>query len=281
MAMTRPILVLGATGKTGRRLVPLLREQGGEVREAGRSATWRFDWDDRDTWGPALAGAGAVYVVDVQDKPGAWDAEAVLGEFFDLAVGSGARRLVVLQARVTDPVGGKDLKAGESALRASEAEWTILRPNWFDQNFSEGVLLDGVLAGELPLPAGDGVELFIDVADVAAVAAATLTRDGHAGQIYELSGPEALSLGAAAEVISEAAGRPVRYLSVSQEDYEAELIGFDVPADYANFVGDLVGQIRLGRSGGVTDTVERVLGRAPIAFADFAKDAASRGVWAV
>ncbi|MFD9741922.1 NAD(P)H-binding protein [Umezawaea sp. NPDC059074] len=276
---TKPILVLGSTGKTGSRVVPQLREKGFEVRAAGRSAETVFDWDDDATWEAALTGTGAVYVVDLQDKPGQWDAEAALREFYARAVELGVRRLVVLQARATGLVGGKDLHSGETAVRESGAEWTILRPNWFNQNFDEGVLVDGILAGELPLPAGDGVEPFIDVADVAAVAVAALTGDGHDGQVYELSGTEALSFHEAVATIGEAIGKPVTYLPVSQDAYEAELVEYGIAADYARFVGDLVGQIRAGTSGGVTGTFARVMGREPITFEDFAKDAASRGAW--
>lgn len=276
---TRPVLVLGSTGKTGRRLVPLLRERGLPVRAAGRSAPTRFDWDDEATWAPALDGAGAVYVVDRQDQPGAWDAEGTLARFYGRAAGLGVRRAVVLQARPPGPIGGKDLHAGEAAVRRSGLEWTILRPSWFNQNFDEGVLRDGVLAGELPLPAGTGAEAFVDLADVAEVALLALVEDGHHGRTYDLSGPRALTFAEAVAAIGAELGRDVAYVPVGQEAYESELVGFGLPADYAHFLGDLVGKIRLGQSGGVTGTVELVLGRPPVAFEDFVKGAAARGAW--
>ncbi|MFJ4521054.1 NAD(P)H-binding protein [Streptomyces sp. NPDC088810] len=275
------VLVLGGTGKTGRRLAGLLRERGARVRAASRSGDVRFDWDDRSTWEPALTGAQAAYLVDMQDKPGAWDAELHIRELAKLAVESGVRRLVLLQARVTEPVGGKSLIAGERAVRESGAEWTVLRPNWFNQNFDEGVLLDGVLAGELRLPAGDGREPFVDADDVAAVAAAALLEEGHAGQTYELSGPRALSLAEAAQEITKATGREIRYVAVGHEEYVEELVGYDVPADYARFVADLVGQIRDDKNAAPTDTVRRVLGREPRDFTEFAARAAASGAWNV
>ncbi|MGW3017925.1 NmrA family NAD(P)-binding protein [Streptomyces longwoodensis] len=275
------VLVLGGTGKTGRRLAGLLRERGARVRAASRSGDVRFDWDDRSTWEPALTGAQAAYLVDMQDKPGTWDAELHIRELAKLAVESGVRRLVLLQARVTEPVGGKSLIAGERAVRESGAEWTVLRPNWFNQNFDEGVLLDGVLAGELRLPAGDGREPFVDADDVAAVAAAALLEDGHAGQTYELSGPRALSLGEAAQEITKVTGREIRYVAVGHEEYVEELVGYEVPADYARFVADLVGQIRDDKNAAPTDTVRRVLGREPRDFTEFAERAAASGAWDV
>lgn len=273
------ILVLGGTGKTGRRVARRLQDAGVTVRAASRQGEYRFDWEDRATWQPALTGVRAAYVVDLQDKPGSWDAEGTVADFARLAATTGVRRLVLLQARVTEPVGGKSLVAGERGVRESGAEWTVLRPNWFNQNFDEGVLLDGVRSGTLQLPAGDGREPFVDADDVAAVAVAALTEDGHAGQVYELSGPRAIGIDEAVAEISRATGRDIRYEAVEPEQYIADLVGFDVPLDYATFVSDLVGQIRLNRTAVPTDTVERILGRAPRDFADFVKSAAATGVW--
>ncbi|MFD8997068.1 NmrA family NAD(P)-binding protein [Streptomyces abikoensis] len=277
----RKIVVLGGTGKTGRRVVKGLRERGAKVRAASRSGEVRFDWDDTATWEPALAGSDTAYLVDRQDKPGEWDAEARIRDLTKQAVDLGVRRLVVLQARVTDTVGGKSLVAGERAVRESGAEWTLLRPNWFAQNFDEGVLLDGILAGELTLPAGSGREPFVDAEDVAAVAVTALLEDGHGGQVHELSGPRALSFDEAVGEIARATGRAVRYTPVSHEDYVAELVSYDVPEDYAVFVADLVATIRDGRNATPTDTVRRVLGRPPRDFSEFVARAAATGVWKV
>ncbi|MER6348481.1 NAD(P)H-binding protein [Streptomyces sp. NPDC001595] len=280
--MSQPdILVTGSTGKTGRRVVRALRERGASVRAAGRSAGVRFDWDDESTWAPALTGAQAAYIVDRQDKPGEWDAEAQIRDLAKRAVDCGVRRLVLLQARTTGLVGGKDLSAGERGVRESGAQWTVLRPNWFFQNFDEGVLLDAVRAGELRLPAGDGREPFVDAGDVAEVAAAALLDDTHDGQVYDLSGSRALTLAEAAGEISRAAGRPVAYVPVSHGEYVAELVSYEVPADYARFVADLVGQIRDNLNAEPTGTVERVLGRPPRDFTEFARQAAADGAWTV
>ncbi|MFE2296485.1 NAD(P)H-binding protein [Streptomyces sp. NPDC059452] len=273
------VLVLGGRGKTGRRVVRRLRERGVTVRSAGRSGEVRFDWEAPETWEPALAGADAAYLVDAQDKPGVWDAEAALGELSRLAVAGGVRRLVLLQARVTELVGGKSLIAGERAVRESGAQWTVLRPNWFFQNFDEGVLLDAVRAGEVALPAGSGREPFVDTEDVAAVAVEALLEDGHAGQTYELSGARALTLEEAVGEIARATGRDIRYVPVEHQAYVDELVRYDVPADYALFVADLVAQIRDSKNATPTDTVRQVLGREPRDFSGFVKEAAARGVW--
>ncbi|WP_424213853.1 NAD(P)H-binding protein [Streptomyces sp. BI20] len=273
------VLVLGGTGKTGRRVAAALTERGAEVRVAGRTGPVRFDWEDAETWGPALAGADAAYIVDLQDKPGVWDVDAHIRALAAAAAENGVRRLVLLQARVTDLVGGKSLVAGEQALKDSGLEWTVLRPNWFHQNFDEGVLLDAVLEGRVALPAGDGREPFVDAADVAAVAAAALLEDGHSGRTYELSGPRALSLAEAVAEIAEVTGREIVYEAVEHADYVAELVGYEVPEDYALFVADLVAQIRDNRNSVPTDTVREVLGREPRDFSEFVKAAAAAGAW--
>ncbi|MGW0784972.1 NAD(P)H-binding protein [Streptomyces sp. NPDC002913] len=273
------VLVLGGSGKTGRRLAPLLQDHGANVRAAGRRGPVAFDWDRPNTWERALDGVDAVYLVDAQDRPGQWDAEGCIRAFAGLAVDQGVHRMVLLQARVTERVGGKSLIAGERAVQECGAEWTVLRPNWFFQNFDEGVFLDCVLAGELPLPAGEGREPFVDAEDVAAVAAAALLQDGHAGETYELSGPRALSFGEAINTIAHATNRDIRYAPVTHQDYVDELVCYDVAADYALFLAELVAQIRDNKNAVPTDTVRRVLGREPRDFEDYVKDTASRGVW--
>ncbi|MBK3543972.1 NAD(P)H-binding protein, partial [Streptomyces sp. MBT60] len=142
-----------------------------------------FDWADPTTWQAALDGVTAVYITPLatacSTKAGVGEGEA----------SSGVRRLVLLSARGVDVPGyfgaahevGGPHGEGERAVRASGVTWTILRPGWFSQNFSEGVFLDGVRDGELALPTGDGRAAFIDADDIADVAVAALTEDGHAG----------------------------------------------------------------------------------------------------
>lgn len=280
--MTRkPILVLGGTGKTGRRVASQLQERGFEARVASRSAKQRFDWYDESTWEPALDGVDSVYLVDLVDETVEWDAAVSVRAFCKFALAGGAKRLVLLQARTNEEAGGKSLTGSEREVRESGAEWTILRPTWFTQNFSEGILLDSIRAGELRLPAGDGLEPFVDCADVAAVAVAALTEDGHAGQIYELTGPQLLTFGDAVGEIARAADREILYVPVSPEEYIAELVVEGTPPDYARMVADLIGQIREGKNAYLSDGVQRAIGREPLNFTDYAKTAAATGVWKV
>ncbi|WP_335334208.1 SDR family oxidoreductase [Actinoalloteichus caeruleus] len=182
-----PILVTGATGRTGRRVARLLGNAGVPVRLAARSGPVRFDWWDQDTWDPALTGAAAVYLVPL-------DGAALTRAFVERAAALGVRRVVLLSGRgvdvpgyLGDGNGGGDTHIhGERAVRDSGLEWTILRPGWFAQDFSEGFFREAVLAGEVRLPTGDGSATFVDAEDIAAVAVAALTEDGHVGETYEL-----------------------------------------------------------------------------------------------
>jgi uncharacterized protein YbjT (DUF2867 family) len=268
-----PVLVTGGTGKTGRRVVDLLRARDVPVRVGSRSAEPPFDWEDPATWAPALRGTSAAYITYYPDVavPGA---SATIGALADTAMAAGTRRLVLLSGR-----GEEEAQAGEKALADSGADWTVLRASWFNQNFSEGYLLEPVLAGELALPAGDVGEPFVDAADIAEVVTAVLTEDGHVGQTYELSGPRLLTFAEAMAAIAEATGRDVGYTRIPPADFAAGMAAAGVPADVTDLMLYLFETVLDGRNESVCDGVERVLGRAPRDFADFARDAAAKGVW--
>jgi uncharacterized protein YbjT (DUF2867 family) len=269
-SISTSILVLGATGKTGRRVVSRLeRRSDVRIRAACRRGPTRFDWDDERTWEPALDGVGAVYVVSFE---GADDARR-LGAFASLAVARGARRLVLLSARDWAVSGGEETLAGERAVQGSGADWTILRPTWFAQNFSESQWLgEQVRSGEVVLPAGDGREPFIDADDIAAVAVAALVEDGHAGEVYELSGPRLLSFGDAVEEIAAGSGRDIRFVPASAEEYAADAARRGQSAGTTDVLNMLYGWIREGRNAHLSDGVQRVLGRSPRDFSEYVRE---------
>jgi uncharacterized protein YbjT (DUF2867 family) len=270
----RPVLVLGGTGKTGGRVADRLRAKGTPVRIGSRKGTPPFDWDDRSTWPAALAGARAAYICYYPDVavPGAAD---VVGSFVEQAVTAGARRLVLLSGR-----GEEEAQRAESLLRQSQAEWTIVRSSWFDQNFSESFLLDMVLAGEVALPAGDVREPFVDTDDIADVATAALAEQGHEGQLYEVTGPRLLTFAEAVEEIASAAGREVGFVQLSRDAFADALRAESVPDDYVWLLDYLFATVLDGRNQYVTDGVQRALGREPREFGDYARAAAATGVWA-
>jgi uncharacterized protein YbjT (DUF2867 family) len=265
-------LVLGGTGKTGRRVVERLTAGGIPVRVGSRSGAPPFDWNDRPTWAPVLDGVRSVYVSHYQDAvPGA--AETV-GAFAELAVTGGARRLVLLSGR-----GEEEAERVEQAVRDAGAELTIVRSTWFAQNFSESYWAEEILSGELALPAGEVPEPFVDADDIADVAVAALTDDRHIGQLYELTGPRLLTFADAVNEIGQAAGREVRYVPVSIEDYAAGAAEQGVPGDVIQLLTYLFTEVLDGRNAHLAEGVQRALGREPRDFRDYARDAAATGVW--
>ncbi|RFU84376.1 SDR family NAD(P)-dependent oxidoreductase [Streptomyces triticagri] len=276
------VLVTGGTGKTGRRTVARLRELGVDTRAAARSGDTLFDWTDRATWAPALDGVDTVHIVPLDTSPSPTPA------FVEQAVAGGVRRIVLLSARGVDVPGyfGPDLAnggphaEGEEAVRSSGAAWTILRPGWFAQNFSEGFFLDGVRAGELALPTGEGKAAFVDAEDIAAVAVAALTEDGHDGQAYDLSGPRALGIADALDEIARATGtRAARYVPVRDTEFRAGLLAQGVSAEEAALWTEAMRLIRTSQEAPVVDGVQRALGRPPRDFTAFAQTAARNGAW--
>ena len=266
-------LVLGGTGKTGRRVAEGLQARGRPVRVGARSGQPPFDWEDRSTWAAALEGVGSVYISHYLDAlPGAAD---TVGAFAELAVAKGVRRQVLVGGR-----GEPEADRVEQAVIDSGADVTILRSTWFAQNFSEGGFLDFVLAGEVTLPAGDTPEPFVDVEDIADVAVAALTEEGHEGELYELTGPRLLTFEEAVNEIALAAGREIRYVPVSMAEFESLLAEHRVPPEFVWLLTYLFGEVLDGRNARVVDGVQRALGREPRDFSEFARDAAATGVWA-
>ncbi len=268
----RPTLVLGGTGKTGRRLVERLTRRHIPVRIGSRSGGLPFDWDQPSTWGPVFQDVEAAYTY-VPDLVVSNPTDAIAG-VVETALAAGTRRLVLLSGR-----GEEKAEACEKILMSSGADWTILRAGFFNQNFSESYLLDPILAGEVMLPAGDVGEPFSDTDDIADVAATVLTEDGHVGAIYELTGPRALTFAEATATIAEATGRDIAYTRIPPEDFAAGLAADGVPQDIIDFLVHLFGTVLDGRNAEVADGVERVLGRPARDFADYARVTAATGVW--
>lgn len=270
-----PILVTGATGKTGRRVAQQLEEAGIPVVRASRSSPTSFDWDDPHTWEPVLRQARTAYIAPAEGT-------LAVPSFMALAREVGLQQVVLLSARgVTTPgyYDEQDLLARqflvtEQAVRESGMHYTILRPGWFSQNFNEGEFRSAIDRGELALPTGDGSAAFIDANDIAAVACAALTNpDRFNGAELELTGPSAVSLSTAVELISAVSGREVRYRSISADEYYAGLLRSGVSEHDARLATIALSPIRSGREGETTSTVKDVLGRDTINFSSYVKQA--------
>ena len=182
--MSNTILVLGGTGKTGKRVVERLEQRNIPVRIGSRNASPSFDWNNPSDWDAVLKGIQKVYITYHPDLavPGAADA---ITAFVKAAKKSNVQKLVLLSGR-----GEKEAQDCEDIVIGSGLDWTIVRANWFMQNFSEGFFVDSIMAGELVLPDVNAQDPFVDVDDIADVVAAALTDVNHSKKIYELTGPE-------------------------------------------------------------------------------------------
>lgn len=276
--MTLSVLVLGATGKSGRRLVPLLSEQGVNVRAASRrglAGTTTFDWHKPETYDAALAGIDAVYLTPPELVV---DPTGLTGPFLARAAEAGVRKVVAVTSmgvEFPNEGPGTGRYELEQQVIASGLEWTILRPSGFNQNFSEDFFLPGILhADAIATATGDGAVGFVDAEDIAAVAAAALTEDGHARAIYTVTGPEAMTFADAAGIVGQAAGRPIGHRKITADELTQILVGAGLSPDYAAIVVGNQVAISAGLGSTITDTVERVTGRPARTFADYAAKAA-------
>lgn len=273
--MTR-VLVTGVRGKTGVPLARLLAARDG-VEVLGGSSTpdsvgldgvrpVRFSWDEPAGWAAATSGVDALYLV----RPDRADAPELIGELLEVL--PPGTHVVLLSERDADQVGPDGwAPRAERAVTGGARGWTVLRPSWFmqvftDPRFYRDQLLD---AGELPFPTGGASIAWIDARDIAAVSAQALVDPGaHAGQVYELTGPESLSLPRTAELLGRAVGRPVVHHETSVEDAAAGTDGFDRELTVLTFE-----RVRVGVFAGVTDGVERVTGRPAGTLERFLADA--------
>jgi len=267
-------LVIGATGKTGSRVVDRLNAAGLPVKAASRSSATLFDWQDASTWDPALNGVDAVYITYHPDLafPGA--AETV-GKFADLAVDRGVRRLVLLSGR-----GEEGARRAEERVQAAGADWTVVRCAFFAQNFDDA-LGDPVRNGFIAVPGGDVLEPFLDADDIADVVFAALTEDGHAGRLYELTGPRLMTFADVADDLSAAIGREVRYIPLTVVEFTKELMAAGFSEAEARPIAELFAEVLDGRNSHVTDGVKQALGRPARDFRDYARSAAAAGIWDV
>ncbi|WP_386628567.1 Rossmann-fold NAD(P)-binding domain-containing protein [Sulfitobacter geojensis] len=268
----QPIVVIGATGKTGSRVATKLEAKGVSVRRGARRSETPFDWEDQSTWAPILADVSKAYVTYFPDLafPGAIEK---LEAFAKVALDTGLQHIVLLSGR-----GEHFASMGEEVIRNSCLGFTIVRSAWFAQNFSEGYLRDPILGGVLPIPGGDIAEPIIDIDDIADVVVAALTQDGHLGEQYEVTGPGLMTFAEMAEVLSTTLGRHIQHVPITFEAFHA-----NVAAAGDTFVADVFTAIARetldGRNAHTSDGVERALGRRPRDFADFAQTAMAAGAW--
>jgi uncharacterized protein YbjT (DUF2867 family) len=280
--MKQRILVLGSTGNVGQPLVQSLLSAGESVVAASRKPDLtqkqenlqrvHFDYNDPSSFAPALENVDRVFVVA---PAGYFDSKTLITPFLDAAFA--APRKFVLQS--ADGVQFNDqapLRQLELRLETSGHPYVLLRPNWFMDNFHSFWLPPIQAIGTIPLPAGDSRSAFIDALDIADAASAALRSDSFDGQAFTLTGPEALTYTEAAEILSRYAKRSIRYQHIDDALFTQSMTDAGLPGDYAQFLTLLFGFVRQGAASQVTDSIQRITGRAPRTLEAYAQRNAAR-----
>lgn len=262
------ILVTGATGTIGRHLLPLLAARGAEFRAMSRTSGFRADFEDTGSLKKALDGVDTVFLLSA---PGDTVAKHDLAL---LEVATNVRKVVKISAIHTGEPGFELTSAwhlpGEQALQSSDLMWTVLRPTAFASNSL--AWLPQIEAGE-PIPSfyGDGANGVVDPRDIAAVAVEALLTDDHDKQTYTLTGPELLSTAQQVGIIGEILGTPTKTVDVPADEARAMLLAQGMPDGAVEFMLKGFEIVRNGGNAVVTDHVQRVLGRPPATFTQWAQ----------
>lgn len=270
---TAPIVIIGKNAKTGLRVNKLLLDLQIKTRAVSRSTPIKFDWADPSSWSNALKGAKSAYVT-YQPDLAVPNAESDIRAFVEVAKAEGIEHLVLLSGR-----GEAGAEKAEQIVINSGLQWNIVRASWFAQNFSESFMAEGVLNGELILPAGNTPEPFIDADDIAAVVVATLVDPNKRNQLYEVTGPELMTFQDCIDEIAKQLGREIKLTTLSINDYLAILKSQNVPEDYLWLLHELFTVVFDGRNSNITHGVEEATGLKPTKFADYVTKTIESGYW--
>lgn len=268
------ILVIGGTGKTGRKVVEGLQQQQQNVRIGSRSSTPAFEWNDPDNWAKALKGIDKMYIVYYPDLavPGAYEA---IQRLVLEAKKAGIKKAVLLSGK-----GEVEAERCEQVVANSGIDYTLVRASWFSQNFSESFLLDPILAGHVALPMPEAKIPFVDTSDIAAVVVEALLNEQHNGKTYEITGPRALTFKEAVEEIAAGLGRTINFQEVSIEAYNTMMTSAGLPADYIWLIDYLFREVLTkAENQAISNDVEKVLGRKATDFATFIEQTKATGIW--
>ena len=269
----KKILVLGANGKTGSRVIERLQKVNEvAIRIGSRNAAQPFDWENPETWSAVLHDIDSVYITFQPDLAVPAAAE-IIQKFATLATNLGVQKMVLLSGR-----GEKEAQLCEEIIKNTAKNWTIVRASWFNQNFSESFFLEPILAGFVALPRAEALEPFTDANDIADVVVECLLHD-HNNQTYELTGPKLLTFPEAIAEIAKATHKEIQFQAVTLEEYKQMLREYQIPEDHIWLVNYLFEQVLDGRNSHITNDIEKVLGRKPTDFETYAKETAKTGIW--
>ncbi|MEQ8910181.1 MAG: NmrA family NAD(P)-binding protein [Vicingaceae bacterium] len=272
--MKHNILVIGGTGKTGRRVVEGLSQLGHQVTVGSRKGRPAFDWEDYSTFAPALKGMDRAYIVYYPDLavPGAKEAISALTE---AAIKEGLEKVVLLSGK-----GETEAEACEQIVANSGLNYTLVRASWFNQNFSEGAFLDFVLAGQVALPMPEAEIPFVDTDDIAEVVTKVLVDDTYNGQTITVTGPKKQTFGQVVKIMEQAIGRKIQYIPISIEAFKTGMKEAGLPDSYVWLFGYLFEEV-LGNpdNQAVSNDVQKVLGRPATSFEEYVQKTKATGVW--
>lgn len=268
-------LIIGGTGKTGRKVVKSLQQLHQNVRIGSRSAEVPFDWNDDSTWEAALEGIDRMYITYQPDLavPGALEA---IEKLIKLAKNAAVKKVVLLSGK-----GEREAELCEQVVIHSGIDYTIVRASWFNQNFSESFFLEPIQYGMVALPQADVQVPYVDTDDIADVVVEALLHEEHNGQIYQLTGPETFSFREVIAEIAMATDRTIQFESISIAEYVEVLKGHGVPSDFVWLIEYLFTEV-LGNPmvSEISRDIEKVLKRKPIAFREYVNKTVMTGIWA-
>lgn len=273
-------LVIGANGQIGSTLASLLAAQGQTVRRATSRAPSQpgdvqVNMASREGLAAALAGADQLFLMA---PPGFANQHELLIPAIDAAKAAGVRKVLLLSAMGANADDSIPLRQAELHLERSGLAWNVIRPNWFMQNFHTFWLHGIQTQGQIFLPVGNAKGSFIDTRDIAAVAAKLLSSEDFVNAAHDLTGSESLDHTQVAAILSQAAGRTIGYTDIPEDAMRQGLLGAGLPADYAEFLLVILGAFKAGYSEGITESVQRITGKAPIRLEQYAQD--FRAHWA-
>lgn len=272
--MNTNILVIGGTGKTGRRVVEQLKNKGIEPRIGSRNATPGFDWNDKSTWVKSLEGIKRMYVTYYPDLaiPGAKEA---IQSLTTLAKELGVKKVVLLSGK-----GEVEAEACEQIVANSGLEYTIVRASWFNQNWSESFFLDPILSGNVALPMSDVLIPYVDADDIAEVATEVLLNDNFNREIIEVTGPELITFKDIVTTIGKVSKRELNFFTITLEQYVDGMRQMQLPEDVIWLIEYLFSHVLTNPNNQlISNDIERVLGRKATSFTKYAEKTVKTGVW--
>ncbi len=272
--MNSNILIIGGTGKTGRRVVEQLQKKGIQPRIGSRQATPSFDWDDKNTWIESLKGIEKMYITYYPDLavPGAKEA---IESLTYLAKELGVKKIVLLSGK-----GEVEAEACEAIVKNSGVEYTIVRASWFNQNWSESFFLDPILSEEVALPMSNVLIPFVDANDIAEVAATVLLDNDYNGKTIEVTGPELITFKDIIHTISTVTNRNLTFHEITLEQYIESMRQMQLPEDVIWLIEYLFSNVLTNPNNQkISNDIEQVLGRKARTFLEYARETAETEVW--